>query len=393
MRTWAYVALFVPAAAVAANCALGGFERGGGGTTTTSSSSGGSGGSGGQGGAPPDNCHAGFPPPPAVTNAGGDIEFTVAMRTVALDEQVDGGPLGVDLDKTCTCQLEGPSCVHAADADVCDLPRGRDNVSGKLNQLIELALGGADLSQTFSDGAETGQWSLLLRVSGYNGELDDDHVVLAWYVASGWHAIHPPASVPIWDGTDVWPVSATSVAPGPDGGPDIDSPLYGDPGAYVTGGVLVASLPSSEIVLAGSVSTMTLRFAAGGLMARLVGQGNQWAMRDGVAAARINGSDLFAAVSSFRDDSAQPLCTDSLGYPFAKQALCGALDILTNVGGPTKPCDALSWAVGFSADPAEIGPVVAPPAPTPGCDPSLDPANDTCGGGGPGGAGGAGGAG
>ena len=68
-----------------------------------------------------------------------------------------------------------------------------------------------------------------------------------WYPpASGAHG--PDGGPPLWDGSDTWPISSTGLADGI----SIDNPKFRNIHAYVTGHVLVASLPASFFTLGGS---------------------------------------------------------------------------------------------------------------------------------------------
>ena len=90
--------------------------------------------------------------------------------------------------------------------------------------------------------------------------------------------------------------------------------------------------------------------------------------------------DIFTALSSYRSDQGQPICTDSYGYDIAKTDVCNGLDILVEESQPpTLPCDALSIDFGYTAIPIVAPTTVVPAAtPTPGCPAATDPATDSC---------------
>lgn len=386
----ASLALVVPlAAAWAASCALSGFERGEEGLTQ-----GGSGGAGGAGGSGGGTCaHAVAPAKPTIMSAGGTETVEVAVRSVDMAESTaqTSEEIGVDLDRFCTCQGEGPSCAGAVDN--CDLADGRDNALRTLIQLIAPLFIPDTPSSFYSAQAEGGAWTLILAVTGYNGQPDDDQVRLEWYVSTGLDNVDPMAT-PAWDGSDPWLISDTSYLPDMLGMPDPTMPKYVDDNAYVSGGTLVASLGSAqpEIAFAGSSSYFKLRLTGATVMARLEPSGAAWAMRDGLIAGRISEADLFEAIGSYRD-GVITICTNGPLYPELKSALCTSRDIHAGVQGPAAPCDALSFGIGFSADPARRGMIVMSMPPTPVCAMGTDPTNDNCalGAGGAGGAGGGGG--
>ena len=377
MRSVTAIALFVsgvPLATVTANCVLADFNRVE--TAPLPSGGGGAGGEGGEGGAGGviEPCvSAQFPLPPNVADAGGDIEFVTAARTVTF--AAGAAPLGVDLDRECTCLGDPPgppTCVAPDGAeDACDLEGGRDNAFAGLAQQLALAIGVTDLGAQFSQGAEAGEWSALLRIQEYNGEANDDVVRVALYPTPGLGM-----ALPLWDGTDAWPIVQTSLGqlmtP--------DDPLYFDAAAYVTDGVLVASLPTTVITLQGGLSHLEFRLTGGGLSARIVDRGDgTYALDEGMIAGRWESARVFEALGTFRDETGSPLCTDDvLVYSIAKAAICNSRDILAGIGGPTVPCDAVSFAMGFTSEPALLGAVVPPPMPTPGCPPETNPATQTC---------------
>jgi hypothetical protein len=89
---------------------------------------------------------------------------------------------------------------------------------------------------------------------------------------------------------------------------------------------------------------------------------------------------VFAALSSFRGQGTlTKICKNDLAYTFVKPRLCSSRDILTDPVQPaSSPCDALSFGLGFTADPALLGGVLPAAMPVPVCDPGQDPIDDTC---------------
>lgn len=366
--------LLLPSVGLAANCALGGFNRVE--LTDAGVPDAGTGSGGGD-----DGCeHASYPPPPDVTDAGGDEEVVAAVHLVRLAEQSDGGALGVDLDNICTCfEGAGPSCTPPKDGTDndrhCDGNGGRDNSFGGLFASLSLALGGGDVAETFTDNVDQGLWGLLIRVEHYNGKADDDRVKLSLYVSPG---IGTPSVPPKWDGLDEWPITPTAVELDDTNMPDLDSPKYFDDNAYVSGGIVVATITNTEVLLAGTQSRFKFNVEQGGLIARIEDTPDGAALRDGVIMGRISTEALFEAISNFRDDNGNPLCTDSPFYGAGQSAFCVAQDMLIELGSPGQPCDALSWAMGFDADPANFGGFALPPVPAKSCPPETDPINDNC---------------
>jgi hypothetical protein len=314
-----------------------------------------------------------YPDPPGGADDGSALPNLVfAVHSIDLGDM--GTVPGYDLDHVCTCFDDaGPSCVGSSSmpSTYCDQPpnTGVDNQSAKLFQLFKLAnmqFG----SPYFTAEANDGKWSLLIKVDGYNGMPDDPKVEVSLYASKGL------GKTPLWDGKDVWPVTAQSVYL--DGG--VLSPSFVSNGAYVAGGVLVATMPTTELTLAGSsTDTITVRFRAGVITAQLVNAGTTCQLTGGVIAARWAIKDVFAAISSYRDNMGQPFCTTQLVWSTVKGTICKDADILVDGTQPkSAPCDALSVGMGFTADPVVLGGVSDAGVSSDGCAPASDPAMATC---------------
>ncbi len=322
---------------------------------------------------PPSGCGGPtYPDPPGGTDSTMTIPGLVfALRTIDLGDM--GDTPGYDLDDVCTCTDDaGPSCVGASPqpSTYCDAPGGVDDQAAKLFQLIELPVGSGSFgSAYFSAKANEGAWSLLVRLDGYSGMPDDPAVQVSLYDSAGLLA-------PKWQGADAWPVTPGSVFV--DAG--VVSPRFTSSGAYVAGSVLVATLPTCVLTLrGGGVDQITIQLSAGVLTGKLVQMGGAWSLEDGVLAARWSLTDVFRSLSSYRDNNGQPICTNATTYSIAKGVICSDADILVDGTQPkSAACDALSFGLGFTADPALVGPVGAAGATPDGCSPASDPALDSC---------------
>jgi hypothetical protein len=291
------------------------------------------------------------PGPPRLTDENATAVVAVPTVTVAVGTSdpgvVDHGSdvqryrkMGFDLDGVCTGLGDaGPSCFEPwwAKADHTDGPGGRDNALG--------------MDLYMSDSVYTGNTDLtmVIRVRGYNGAANAEHVDVAFLVAH--FSASAERSRPLWDGNDVWNAIDQWV---PDGG-TADSALFHDPDGYVTNGVLVAHLPR---LLVGGDPVIPLVQAI--VTARIVKDADGgWVLRDGTAAGRVRVTDLLAVP---RNASGQPVC-DSVSYEAIKANVCSYADIRASVpNDPSAPCDALSWAWQFdNADPVRLRGVVPLP--------------------------------
>jgi hypothetical protein len=337
-----------------------------------------------QGGAPADagadaamdaspSCqHVTYPPAPATATEGGTIEFAVALRSMDFGES-GATVVGLDLDKTCTCLGEGASCVYppSATKDHCDKSGGRDNAMAQLFSTIGLFV--SDFSSAhFSAQAEQGAWSLLIRVAGYNGEADDAEVSVALY-PTYWDEVGQGEN-PLWNGTDVWPVSSGALIDGV----SVDQPKYADAKAYVTGNTLVASLPSVFLNVSAGGGDLGIELTAGTLMGTIVNQGGRYKITSGLCAARWKTESIFKIASSINADG-MALCKDgSLTYSSFKNLVCGHVDIASSLGGVTTACDSLSFGMSLETEPVFLGSVFTPMPAPPVCSPEQDPATDSC---------------
>jgi hypothetical protein len=322
----------------------------------------------------PSGCiSATYPDPPGGVDDGSSIPGLVfAVHSIDLGDK--GSTPGFDLDHVCTCFDDaGPSCVGTATlaSTYCDQPpnTGVDNQAAKLFQLFKLA--NAEFgSDFFSAQANNGAWSMLIKVDGYNGMPDDPKVEVAIYASKGLSG-----KMPKWDGSDVWPVTPQSVR---DGG--VSDPAFVSNGAYVAGGVLVATMPTTQITLAGSTTdTITVQFTAGVITAEMVAMGTTWKLVNGVISARWATKDVFAAIASYRDNNGKPFCTDQLVWGTVHSTICNDADILVDGTQPkSAPCDALSVGLGFNADPVGLGGVSDAGVDSPGCPPATDPTTAKC---------------
>lgn len=361
-----------------ASCFLSGFERG---EPIAAGGAGGEGGAGGGGGGGGEASCDGvtIPDPPAEPDQGGDIDVVMALRSIELGEDPEGATLGLDLDAKCTCAPDGPSCQ--SDVEHCDAPGGVDNSARQLFTFLATILTGVD-SASMSEGAESGRWSIMVRVRGYNGQASDAKVRVDWYLAGGFVDDMGLPAEPAWDGTDAWPISSASFVGEPPFDPTFSQ--YSDENAYVVDGKLVAALPQSELRFAGATATMRVRITGGVILADVVPttlpSGATYALENGLFAGRWRMADVFQSFSSYRDEMGVGICAVGPVYTAAKTQFCNARDIPSALGGTaSQPCDAVSLAFGFAASPVQLGPVAGAAVEMPFCTPETDPATDGCG--------------
>ncbi len=368
------------AAASMHGCILGGFTL----VEGTGGSAGGtSTGTGGSDAAPdaPIKCGVTYPPPPAGGTPGGAITFVTAMHSVDMGD-MGSKKIGFDLDGLCTCGVtgDGPPCKEVTQH--CDDDQGVDNSAQGLFSLLKLGLGGVFGSSFFTGKANDGVWSVLLRVSNYNGEANDAQVTLDWFIPGGFGGVPPT-----WTGSDQWPINATCLdnvdLSQPAGGVTVNTAKFTDPNAYVTDGKLVGTMPETPINFAGqgaNGSFVNVKVTGAFIVADITPQPpSSFKLTGGVVVGRWPVKEVFATIASYRDGNNLPICMNNAFYNTGKAYVCNAPDILTGINSPTKACDALSFGFGFTADPAMLGMPFMPPAPTGSCTAAEgDPATDNC---------------
>ncbi len=284
-------------------------------------------------------------------------EFVAAIRVLRTRYALDGGPLGLDLDRFCSCQGETPSCIPRSDQDKdlsCDLAAGRDNQLTTFFRLVEYVLGFTSdedsLGVLYTQFAELGRWTILFRVTGYNGLPNDEQVRVEWYPSSGLSGQAPMP--PAWEGADEWAVAPSSVVD-PEAG--VLEPKYFDNDGYVTNGVLVFSLPKSELLVTNGLNRLSITISDGTVMGQIDPYGSSYVLRDGIIAGRVSEENMFKMAADFRDHNGVPFCIDTPGWLATRDGICRGADIQVGSAAPNKRCDAVSLALGFDTAAAKLG--------------------------------------
>ncbi len=350
---------------------------------------------------PSETCPPYSYPPPPEGNDTGSKSFVVAVKEIDLGESAPAdNPVGLNLDQVCTaCATAGDagtsdggagdpntnsSCVFPswATKKQCDDINGVDNAVAKLfKSLGEFVSVDAISSGYYNEQANLGAWSLLLRISGYNGTPNDKKITVELLTTPG--IVQPmsggggsgggggaggAAPIANWDGNDKWPVpinilqNANKQNPPlnePNGGGAAYKSIYIDEFAYVADGIMVATIPTADIDLAGSgAGQFFIRLYAGSLIGQIVdsdGTGTAFQIKDGILAGRWKTSDFFDRLGSVKVSDFTFCKDDIITYNTFKKSLCSYVDIASTLGGPTIQCDSISYAMRFQALPAQVG--------------------------------------
>lgn len=297
--------------------------------------------------------------------------LVMAVRTLTYSDSPDGGAkLGVDLDNTCTCQLDAPpTCApRAGGKGVCDDTEGRDNgLGGLLQRLGNLSPAFRELSLT--QQLEEGDRALLFELRNWNGTPNDPSVVLAFYASNGIGSTDAGRLRPKWDGTDRFTLAPESLRGGKLIGGE-PFPIYFDDRGYVRDGVVVGRPVSTEPF--SGVIGIPLQITSGLVFGRLVPIGGGWGLTEGQLVGRTSTRSVLTALATLRDpfDGTKFLCGSNGNYQGVRTLICQGADLRIDPGAkdPSEACDALGTAFGVTAWPARFGAVEAIPRPEAGCD-------------------------
>lgn len=300
-----------------------------------------------------------WPAPPAAgsdSDVGELVSALSSMRTINTD---DGGvPFGFDLDNLCSCP-ERVACIGAQPNAPCDAEdSGVDNGAAELFALFSKA------TQTPLDetglrlGLDRGKFSMVFRMTGWNGEPDDPDVSLQ--VLNAFAANPGTDAGARFDGNDVWTIDAESLG----GGRFPTNPVRK---AYVAGGILVAELPvlifKARIPTTGDkwlLVRVALRDAH--VTGRIARSGAGFTITDGTVGGRSPSAELL------RLSTLLGACPGALAYETMKPILCDARDVPLEPAkdGRDVACEAISLGVAFEAKPAKVTANVGTPVdPTP----------------------------
>ena len=341
-------------------------------------------------GADADTCmHVGPPAPPMKDDGTEDLDIVFAGSDVRMSRSgsatIPAPPTGVDLDGLCTCP-QREACTPLTNMKHCDTDGGADDGIGTMFDTFSALAPDLFSDKALAAPGKAGNRNVLFRVKSWNGSKNDTQVTFIAYGSNGL-AVHQEvdgaAITPKNDGTDVWLIDPASLLGG--GGLEagvscegMDSecvPLFADTAAYVSNGVLVAHMDFPLAFGAGD-STLVIKLHRSLITATLTREADGGVhVDDGQVVGRWATSALLTAMSALPDPLVlgAHLCGDAGTYVNLKQVICAQADLESDPAndGTTKPCDALSAAIGFAAVQARLGYVLAVPPDTSACGPDY----------------------
>jgi hypothetical protein len=335
-------------------------------------------------------CELAKPPgAPEMPGGGDELELTLVVQSVDYgDRLMEGEPVfplvGYDVDDHCTgaepapCQPSPWVGVQAVDG-----PGGRDNGVGRILLAQEDVLGGQVVSSSvLNESVTLGLHAPLgvIRIRGYGGFSDDDHVVVDWFVPV---APDPEGDgpAPTFDGNTAFPVAEGTVrlagVAGDGGDGEALLSQHRDEAAYVNQRVLVARFSALKIPMANVYFDILDVVLSGKLDRDLVS--GAWRLEEGLLSgtsrmeALIDVVPVVAAIVS-----TVALCPDNPNFGLVKRMICTGADVALAPAALGGDCDGVSLGVAFTTAPALLGAVLPPPALSSGCAPATpDVANCT----------------
>jgi hypothetical protein len=293
--------------------------------------------------------------PPGLSDVDGGgrvLVFGLRRLNVGTESRALWGRHGFDRDGLCTDPTRPdaggiPCRPRLGGGPVEDGERGRDNAFGARLGIAFAAAGWTDAQAT--EAIVRGSYTIGLRISNLGGP-EDGQVTVEWLPLIRGHRAGDESMPPAFDGHDVWHInSTTAYDPGTPGMAIIRDDL-----AFVSGGMLVAALPSRS----------PLRFASdrGNLRLTLTGTRIAGPMQfDGSSLGPLEFSALWPLSDARGDLIVANICPPppadrERSWTFVNNALESAADLLSNgMNEPAIACDSIS--VGFGTDwvPIQLG--------------------------------------
>lgn len=331
-----------------------------------------------------DGCFsARFPRPedrPAPSAAPNIEPVFLALRTMRIGSLDESGTLdpnawqtiGFDLDGTCTgsdsCPSRGEPTVSCAPGSAQVARDGRlcrDNTFGRLEYTVQLV---PEVSKkyglnddAFNCALCVGHYNFLIKLSGYNGTVNDDKVRVDLYPSPGleaplpWDCADPSWKTrPCFTADQPWTIRADSVLGSTEGTAVGPSRIFDD-SAYVRDGYLVIRLPEDTLFWFPGDKAAAVAFPLKlqkGIVTGKVERGPDGVFRltDGIIAGRARREDM---LESFRLIG---FCATDPNFPLMQEFLTGNMDLLADgTSDPSRPCDAMSVGLAFTGVQAKPG--------------------------------------
>ena len=308
----------------------------------------------------------------------GGTAYLFGMKTlvVGLEQGAQLGTIAWDLDSHCTCQdkVNVEACVRPTPSalETCDLEDGRD-VAGNLSLRQATALVKDISDSNLAAQLAAGKFGAVIVLRGWNGAPDDPKVRVDFAPSYG-TVLTDDAGAPILnggflqnaplkhDGTDKWGFAPAFASAN---GSLLDAAAHDDD-AYVRDGTLIAHFPLVNVAVyfgIGNRNPLVFRVVEAVATAKIAtGDAGALALTDGRIGGRVLTADMLRTFGAWEDPLGGFMCpnTGSFAYDAIQGAMCKNRDIRGSAADDHNglPCDAISFGLGFSAEPGVIyGPV------------------------------------
>lgn len=280
--------------------------------------------------------------------------------------------IGYDLDGVCTgsTTCEGtdspPSCKPTVPQISTDGTFCRDNTFGRLEftaaLVPEVAKKYGLNDDAFNCALCVGNYNYIIKISGYNGEPNDDKVRVDLYPSTGlvrplpWDCADPSWKTrPCFTPDGIFKVEKSGMI-NPAAGPDLPPAKVFDDAAYVKNGYLVIRLNDMFLWFPGYNALVTAYpiQLKGGIASGKIARGADgvWRITDGIIGGRTLAADV---VKGFRNIG---FCESDSNYGLLVDFVAKNLDVLGDATkNPERTCDAMSVGLGFEALQANAGPL------------------------------------
>lgn len=313
-------------------------------------------------------------------DGGAAYVFAMKALVVGLEQGAQLEAVAWDLDDHCTCQdkVTPEACIRptATAPETCDLKDGRD-VAGNLSLRQATALVQGISDTKLAEQLAAGKFGAIVELRDWNGTADDPKVRVDFAPSYG-TALTDDAGAPILqgngfpknaplkhDGKDKWGF-APAFASG--NGSSVDAAAHDD-SAYVRGGTLVAHFSAVSVIVqfdVGNSNPLVFRVVEAVTTAKIgTGDAGTTELTDGRIGGRVLTADMMRSFGAWEDPLGGFICPNSSSFAYGaiQGAICKNRDIRGSAAEDHKalPCDAISFGIGFTAEPATIyGPVGYP---------------------------------
>lgn len=340
----------------------------------------------------------GVPPPPTDASAGEGVAIFGALRLLDFGISTSGAsaaPPGYNLDRACTSDPATSSCTTNLLPSTFELHAKDKSASGLDNAGFSLI----DYISRFSDvlsaeginaGIAEGRYGAVVRIDGWNGELEDAEVTVEIFPAVGFEPKPEAEEGPTFGPDDEWLLDSRFRVGGV-----LDASTIRSDVAYVTRGKLVArfSAVTLPIFIPDDPKPFDVKLSDAIVTAEITTRGTTgdggaaYALTDGVISGRWKSADFLDQVRSIYlldsnglEDTFLCEPAASLIYGAVKTSICEARDIRSDSKDDgSLPCDAVSAAARIETYAIDkLGTFVPAFTDEPRCVDGVVPAGDDC---------------